>query len=918
MLVVFILIGAMLGAMLAELDHPLFGAVLGALGGIAIGEFRALRKKLREVRQDLADLQQAVGRLTQNAAAPLAAAESQPVVVAEPGRPPEQDEPLPAGATEIPVALALPGESLGIDPYDTAGANPSVDAASAARPRQPPAPRRPNPLIAAIVGFFTGGNTLVRSGIVVLFFGVAFLLRYAAENSHVSIELRLSGVALAAVVFLVLGWRLRKRRAGYAFALQGGAVGILYLTVFAAMRIYSVLPPSLAFSLLVLIGALAAALAVLQDSQAFALLGVTGGFLAPVLAASGQGSHVVLFSYFLVLNAGIVAIAWFKSWRPLNLCGFLFTFAIATAWGVLKYKTADFSTTEPFLIAFFFFYLAISVLFALRQPLELRGYVDGTLVFGTPFVAFGLQSAMLHHDSMALAYSALGMSGVYLLLAFALRRLRDPKQAVLIESFLALGVIFLTLAIPLALGNRMNSAAWSLEGAGLIFIGCRQGRRLARALGTLLIIAAAGLLLWELSPLEFQWTLPTGSYAGIVLVSVACLFAVKQLAQVRDRLHEAERLYQPLLFVVGLLSWCIGTQGELSHWVAAKYVLSATLGFYALTALMLSALGRHWSLPYAKNAALLLLPIAYAFCVGWGVSGRHPAAFMGWLAWPLAFAAIYFVDYRAGADKANGLSTAYHALALWLLCIVAGWEASWQISFLVGEKADWHYLGWVLLPALLLLSLRPLLSRPTWPVEPHRHAYLAPASLGLAIAMSILILLWNAVLPGNSSPLPYLPLLNPLDVAQMLVLLALLRYITLLLKENVREPFGLPRAFLPALLALLAFDWGNGVLLRTLHHWFVIPFNLEALLASNMVETSISIFWSVLALVTMLVASRLRFRMSWIVGAGLLVVVVIKLFFVDLARISSIERIVSFVGVGLLMVIFGYFSPLPPRKPEPA
>jgi uncharacterized membrane protein len=87
-----------------------------------------------------------------------------------------------------------------------------------------------------------------------------------------------------------------------------------------------------------------------------------------------------------------------------------------------------------------------------------------------------------------------------------------------------------------------------------------------------------------------------------------------------------------------------------------------------------------------------------------------------------------------------------------------------------------------------------------------------------------------------------------------------------------------------------------------------------------LVETSISIFWAVLALTTMLAATRTGARVVWLTGAGLLGVVIAKLFLVDLSHIGTIERIVSFVGVGLLMLVIGYFSPLPPavgHEPEP-
>jgi uncharacterized membrane protein len=111
---------------------------------------------------------------------------------------------------------------------------------------------------------------------------------------------------------------------------------------------------------------------------------------------------------------------------------------------------------------------------------------------------------------------------------------------------------------------------------------------------------------------------------------------------------------------------------------------------------------------------------------------------------------------------------------------------------------------------------------------------------------------------------------------------------------------------------VLAFIWANGVLLRTLHQWAGVPFSPESFAESTLTQTALSIFWAVLSLTMMLVATRKSSRMVWLAGAALLVVVVVKLFLVDLSRSGSIERIVSFVGVGLLMLNVGYLSPLPP------
>jgi len=90
------------------------------------------------------------------------------------------------------------------------------------------------------------------------------------------------------------------------------------------------------------------------------------------------------------------------------------------------------------------------------------------------------------------------------------------------------------------------------------------------------------------------------------------------------------------------------------------------------------------------------------------------------------------------------------------------------------------------------------------------------------------------------------------------------------------------------------------------------------MLHSMLVQAAFSIFWSVLALCAMLSATRLRLRPLWLIGAGLMAVVVVKLFFIDLSNVGGIERIVSFIGVGVLMLVIGYVSPVPPSTAEEA
>jgi uncharacterized membrane protein len=63
----------------------------------------------------------------------------------------------------------------------------------------------------------------------------------------------------------------------------------------------------------------------------------------------------------------------------------------------------------------------------------------------------------------------------------------------------------------------------------------------------------------------------------------------------------------------------------------------------------------------------------------------------------------------------------------------------------------------------------------------------------------------------------------------------------------------------------------------------------------------------------MIIGARGAHRSVWFTGAALMSIVVVKLFVVDLGNTATLERVVSFLGVGLLLLVVGYFAPVPPR-----
>ena len=114
----------------------------------------------------------------------------------------------------------------------------------------------------------------------------------------------------------------------------------------------------------------------------------------------------------------------------------------------------------------------------------------------------------------------------------------------------------------------------------------------------------------------------------------------------------------------------------------------------------------------------------------------------------------------------------------------------------------------------------------------------------------------------------------------------------------------------------MGFTLLNGILLRTLHHWVGTPFEWASIFTNSTVQMSFTFLWGITAFLLMLLAHRRAQRQLWIVGAALMGVVVAKLFLLDLAQTGSVERIASFIGAGLMLLVMGYFAPLPPVKKE--
>ncbi|EOL9013408.1 DUF2339 domain-containing protein [Cronobacter malonaticus] len=822
-------------------------------------------------------------------------------------------EPAPVIVAPEPVAAAEPEPAPQADAppvWSQAVRNAAKAPAPAAATRhETPAPEPRHAaaggLVSSLTRWFMQGNPLAKIGVILLFLGISFLLRYSVERDMLPLELRVAGAGVAALVLLAFGWRLRRKMPVYALILQGGAVGALYITIFGAFRLWQMLPMPLAFGLMLVVCAASVALAVLQRALSLAMLASLGGYLAPLLLSTGGGSHIALFSFYLLLSVGIAAVSVWQHWRELNLLGLLFTFGVAGLWGINGYQPDEWLSCQLFLIANVLLFGVVCVALSLRAQGR-KKIVDGVMLFAPPLVGFGMQYAITRHWTYGPAFSALGFGLVYLLLARAALRRYPQEGRILALGGLALGGAFVTLAIPLALSARWTALAWALEGLGLLWFGMQQAqRRMSYSGSALLALAAASAV--------YAWI------DGITLLNAAFISAVLALCWLAGGWlwREPQRQVSRAHLGAGIAFWLVALL-QAARWAFMDIStgLALALALLTLSALLWRAASRKAAWPDLAYAVWLLWP-GMALMLIYQIVIDGALVLAGWhsLVWCLALPCALWLLRRDAGTLPVRLQQGLHLSLFWMLLIAAGAETWWFTDSLPWGSGAWQTGIILVVSAAIVLLVNGAIRRSLWPCAQWPALYSGPGLLPVAPVLAFLLLTGN-LMNGATVDWPYLPLINPLELGAGFALLAVLsgwRLLTRFWSPLLQQA----QPWTPLVWYALLFWWCNGLVLRTLAWIGDIPWQSDALWDSRLVQTTFALLWMLLALLVMVNATRKGARQGWFCGAGLLGVVIVKLMLVDSAGGGGLARAVAFIGVAVLVLIVGYFSPLPPKAARP-
>ena len=890
-------------------------------------------------------------------------------------------------------------------------------------------PSKPNPIWQWLIR----GNPMLKVGVVILFLGLAFLLRFASEHFSFSVEARYFSVAATGVLCGIIGWRLRHRYREYALTMQGASIAILYLTALATLKLHSLLPPLLVFGIQVALVALMIFLAVVQNAKILAQVAVLGGLASPVLISDGSGNYIGLFTYLSLLNAGVAGVAWFKSWRSLNIIGAIGTFAIAVAWGMTSYKVEYFTACQIFLIFHTALYTFIVWRFAQHKAAENQslsivtdnnaplaevmsqwlqnlwhiGILDSSLLFGVSFSAFALQSGMSYSWQDGVMWSALGFAAFYASVGYWILR-TSPKLKLVSEAMLFLALVFITLAIGNGFDGWHKTTLWAIEALLIYQFGIRQRAPISRVFGLALFIGSWLLYIVYLFELEnyslinsvffvfagflfyLAWALQrkaesaTWEKLGATVLLVATLYLTFIIPFYEKRIGRLDILQSAVIslailliasvvqwwrenkvltvfsaiglimtivlyehnFSIGFLVYLALVSGAMA-WCSHKPIwVKVTLprvqkisGYIQLIVTMFALFFTfddvidHFGLfdmrvdEYYQLVLTFVVIILLAHYLTWLEAGKLALCFLPiWILFSIIlglfdsinwnYLLLYLVLY--------GIAVLLHGLIMYWQCpyISQAFRLrlhtlgliifTLQFTHLATSVADkyqlstgWQMTAFAVVPILVMALIFHFQSQ-------IRRLQLEKSYLGIGglLVMSALCC-WAVFANIHSSaqalPLPYIPLFNPLELASFAVAYLLWQW------NKANSLSIMPKNVIMAVLGSFALFMLSVIAMRVWHHYAGIEWRFENLVGSFSVQATLSVIWTISAITLMLHGHRSNERHVWFVGAGLIAVVVVKLFLVELGDSGGIARIVSFIVVGILLLLVGYFAPIPPK-----
>ncbi len=493
---------------------------------VAMARVHSLAEKLRNLSADnsparLAALERQLGLLekTITLMVPTSAPSAESPAHA-PAEPPWQAPPAaPVVRPQTPVApLRAPTLTEIPQPPETPAARPQFNVFAA----PPLHASKPIERASSDLESLIGGRLLNRVAIVALIGAVSFFLKYAFDNNWIGPSGRVAiGIVIGALMLPWSQWLLGRGYSYFSEGIAGMGAAVMYLSIWAGCQYYTLYSQNVGFYAMIAVTAGMAAVALGRNSQRIAILSLLGGFLTPELVSTGRDAQIVLFTYLLILGAGLLATELRRDWRWLTPLSFVFTQVYFWGWHDRFYTAAKFDRTLLFATLFLLLYAVVPIFRAGNS-----GETDVLLVLANSFAYFGGLYTMLWPQSRwSLTILVLGLSAGHLLAAQMIPPPKAEGSPLLRYAFAGLALTFATLAIPICLDGKWITLAFAVEGVVLVGTGFRWAAIALRGAGYFLMtISAFRLLAFPLPAEHFLLNERFGTYAALIASMAAVLY----------------------------------------------------------------------------------------------------------------------------------------------------------------------------------------------------------------------------------------------------------------------------------------------------------------------------------------------------------------------------------------------------------
>jgi len=323
------------------------------------------------------------------------------------------------------------------------------------------------------IEFLLGENVLDKIGIGCFLVGLALFINLSMENEWINSFGRLFLGVILTIIFLILGYLLRKKYFHFSNVLIGGGIAAFIFTIFGAYYQYNIIPLVLWILSTIFIISSTIMISIAVKRHEIAIITFIAAYIAPFTVHFTGSDYFILFSYLTLLNFGIIAYDFYQKSIIINLVSFGFTFMIYGIWLVSKiyfqHEEIPFLGAFLFLTLFYIMFFLMVIINNIREGHEFHK-MDFSIFMTAKGIYFGAGILIIKEagvDYQGLFAGLIGIINYSFFLALFKRKDFDRR---ILNIFLGMSIMFFSLIIPIEFYGKTITMIWAFQSALLMFI----------------------------------------------------------------------------------------------------------------------------------------------------------------------------------------------------------------------------------------------------------------------------------------------------------------------------------------------------------------------------------------------------------------------------------------------------------------